>query len=157
MSKTWRFFKISSSNFLKIAILSPCVLRIRESKIVEQPSWRLLYFRESVRPLNGYLPTPIRLSMRYKDLFLIDELCGVNPFRLVQNSGEYVNCLAAPRNAINNSRGFNNEEVAMIPDYKVGLPTSDAECKFSHQSVFREDDKDANNIALVRILMLLKL
>ncbi|GBO42049.1 hypothetical protein AVEN_17267-1 [Araneus ventricosus] len=31
-SKTWRFVKISSSNFLTITILSLCVLRIRESK-----------------------------------------------------------------------------------------------------------------------------
>ncbi|GBM25491.1 hypothetical protein AVEN_83931-1 [Araneus ventricosus] len=31
-SKTWRFVKISSSNFLTITILSLCILRIRESK-----------------------------------------------------------------------------------------------------------------------------
>ncbi|GBM32385.1 hypothetical protein AVEN_239780-1 [Araneus ventricosus] len=34
-SKTWRFVKISSSNFLTITILSLCILRIRESK--EEP------------------------------------------------------------------------------------------------------------------------
>ncbi|GBM15185.1 hypothetical protein AVEN_39099-1 [Araneus ventricosus] len=32
MSKTWRFVKISSSNFLTITILSLCILRIREIK-----------------------------------------------------------------------------------------------------------------------------
>ncbi|GBN97013.1 hypothetical protein AVEN_267842-1 [Araneus ventricosus] len=31
-SKTWRFVKISSSNFLTVTILSLCILRIRESK-----------------------------------------------------------------------------------------------------------------------------
>ncbi|GBN89566.1 hypothetical protein AVEN_2598-1 [Araneus ventricosus] len=31
-SKTWRFVKISSSNFLTITVLSLCILRKRESK-----------------------------------------------------------------------------------------------------------------------------
>ncbi|GBN46741.1 hypothetical protein AVEN_182126-1, partial [Araneus ventricosus] len=37
-SKTWRFVKISSSNFLTITILSLCILRIRESKTEEHYS-----------------------------------------------------------------------------------------------------------------------
>ncbi|GBN99199.1 hypothetical protein AVEN_196503-1 [Araneus ventricosus] len=34
-SKTWRFVKISSSNFLSITIISLCILRIRESKKIQ--------------------------------------------------------------------------------------------------------------------------